>query len=267
MTSDPARLTPAQRAVRARADQLRAAEAAGRRRRRLVVAGGGVAAVVAAVLVVVRVTAGGGSLQETVPPGVGAGRADVQPAALVVPNPTSIRGVVAYDTAGWPTASHNGPAARALHHAHVTGPVTYAEAPPVGGDHNPVWMTCGTYAAPVPNERAVHNLEHGAVWITYRPGLAGSEVAALRAFAAGQSDVVETSAATGRIDQHSTYVDLSPYPGLSSPIVLTAWGYQLAVDSPTDPRMQAFVTTFRASPAYTPEYGGACGGGLGTPLH
>jgi len=192
----------------------------------------------------------------------------VQPGALAGANPTSIRGLIAYDTAGWPATSHNGPAGRALHHAHVTGPVTYPEAPPVGGDHNPTWMNCGVYAAPVPNERAVHTLEHGAVWITYQPTLPSGEVTALRAFVAHQSDVVETSAAIGgRVDQHATYMDLSPYPGLTQPIVASAWGYQLVVSSPTDPRLQQFVTTFRASPTYTPEYGAPCTGGVGTPLH
>jgi hypothetical protein len=61
-------------------------------------------------------------------------------------------------------------------------------------------------------------------------------------------------------------VDLTPYPGQSSPIIITSWGYQLKVTSPTDPRLQQFVDTFRYSKTYSPEYGGECTGGLGTPL-
>lgn len=61
-------------------------------------------------------------------------------------------------------------------------------------------------------------------------------------------------------------MDLSPYPGLPSPIVITSWEFQLKLTSPADPRLQEFVNKFRASQAYTPEYGGACTGGLGTPL-
>jgi Protein of unknown function (DUF3105) len=54
----------------------------------------------------------------------------------------------------------------------VTGPVTYAQNPPVGGPHDLVWLNCGIYTAPVRNENAVHSLEHGAVWVTYQPSLA-----------------------------------------------------------------------------------------------
>lgn len=42
--------------------------------------------------------------------------------------------------------------------------------------------------------------------------------------------------------------------------MLTAWGHQLEVSSPTDPRMQQFVDTFRHSRTYTPEYGAGVDG-------
>ncbi|MGD9430703.1 DUF3105 domain-containing protein [Arthrobacter russicus] len=31
-----------------------------------------------------------------------------------------------------------------------------------------MWTNCGIYTAPVEPTRAVHSLEHGAVWLTYR---------------------------------------------------------------------------------------------------
>jgi hypothetical protein len=178
------------------------------------------------------------------------------PTAGPLRSPSVVRNLAA----GWPTASHNGPAAQALAHDHVTGPVTYSVTPPVGGQHNAIWMNCGIYDMPVPNERAVHNLEHGAVWMTYRPSLPQSEVNQLRAFAGKQTMVPSTEGGPSR------YMDLSPYPGLPSPIVTSSWGFQLRVSSPTDPRLQQFVSTFRASPKYTPHYSGACTGGVGSPL-
>jgi hypothetical protein len=129
--------------------------------------------------------------------------------------------------------------------------------PPVGGDHNSDWANCGVYDQPLPNERAVHDMEHGAVWITYAPNLPEDEVTALRSFVARQSRI-------GSPAVH--YIDLSPYPGLNGPIVVSSWGFELALTSPSDPRLQQFVNTFRVSATYSPEYGGPCTGGLGTPL-
>ncbi|HET9659269.1 MAG TPA: DUF3105 domain-containing protein, partial [Thermomicrobiales bacterium] len=69
-------------------------------------------------------------------------------------------GVVTYDYAGG---------------QHDQGSLSYTESPPVGGTHNPTWQTCGYYDGVIPNENAVHSLEHGAVWITYRPDISDSD--------------------------------------------------------------------------------------------
>jgi hypothetical protein len=252
-----------ERSTRQKLEEVRARQRAEARRRRLVVgavAGVAVAAVVAVVAVFAVSGGGGSSRQEVMPPGVGGGTPVVQPAALTVANTTGIAGVVAYDTTGWPASSNNGPANQALGHLHVPGPVQYSVTPPVGGNHNAAWMNCGVYDKPVPAERAVHNLEHGAVWITYQPSLPQSEVNQLRAFF-GRQSVLSPGSASG-----SRYVDLTPYPGLPAPIVASSWGFQLRLTSPTDPRLQEFVSKFRVSQKYTPEYGSPCTGGLGTPL-
>ena len=56
----------------------------------------------------------------------------------------------------------------------VTGSVELPVVPPVAGEHNAAWQNCtgNVYDAPIANEHAVHSLEHGAIWITYRPDLA-----------------------------------------------------------------------------------------------
>ena len=250
-----------QAARRERVAAMRAEQQRAQRRRNLLTLG---ASAAAAVIVIGGVagylaTRGGGS-SEVMPSAVGGGATVSQGPVHVVANTSGISGVTEYDTAGWPQASSNGPAADALSHDHVPGAVTYSVTPPVGGDHNAEWMNCGIYDQPVPNEHAVHNLEHGAVWITYQPSLPQSAVSALRAFVAKQTMVSSGEGAASR------YMDLSPYPGLPSPVVISSWGFQLKVASPSDPRLQQFVNKFRASQQYTPEYGGACTGGLGTPL-
>ena len=190
------------------------------------------------------------STNQIVPAAV-SGETTVEPAPASVDNPTDITGLLAWDTAGYPGPGT--PGSGTLGHDHVPGPVTYAVTPPVGGPHNGIWMNAGVYTEPVPSERAVHNLEHGAVWITYRPSLPAGQVAQLVDFFKKQSMIDEPS------DQGRTnrFVDLSPWAddSLPSPIVISSWGYQLRVTSPTDPRLQQFVDTFRHSKTYSPEYG------------
>src|SRR5450759_717804 len=130
---------------------------------------------------------------------------------------------------------------------HVTGAVVYPQTPPVGGKHSAIWQNCGVYSAPVHNENAVHSLEHGAMWITYRPNLPAAEIAAI---------VNDTSGAA--------YALVSPYPGLPSPIVASAWGVQLKLNSATDPRLKSFINTYKSG-SHAPEPGGECTGGTGTP--
>jgi Protein of unknown function (DUF3105) len=186
--------------------------------------------------------------QQILPAAV-SGQTTVQPKPATVANPTDIKGVVAYNTAGYPGPGTPGPGT--LSHDHVPGPVTYAVTPPVGGPHNAIWMNAGVYTKPVPPERAVHNLEHGAVWITYNPDLPSSQVQQLVDFFNKQSMISEPGGRSNR------YVDVTPWTdnNLPSPIMISSWGYQLGVDSPGDPRLQQFVDTFRANKTYTPEYG------------
>jgi hypothetical protein len=247
---------------------MRAQERARERRQRLLIIGGGAGFAVIIILIVVIAVAskggGGKSNTEAAPPGVGSGTPRIEPAALVVKDTSGIQGVVAYDTAGWPTDSKNGPTNKALGHEHVDGPIKYSVTPPVGGDHNGEWMNCGVYTQPVPSERAVHNLEHGAIWITYDATLPQAQVDQLKSFVEKQSKVVLHSGSQSQ-KTGERYMDLTPFSNLGSPIVMTAWGHQLKLTSPTDPRMQKFVDTFRVNPTYTPEYGAACNGGVGTP--
>ncbi|UIJ35185.1 DUF3105 domain-containing protein [Allobranchiibius sp. GilTou73] len=184
------------------------------------------------------------------------GQTTTQPKPAQVKDDSGISGVLAWNTAGYPASGT--PNSGTVGHDHVPGPVAYAVTPPIGGPHNATWMNAGIYTKPVPNERAVHNLEHGAIWITYDPKLPTSEVNQLVAFVTKQSLIAEPALEQQGISgQKNRYIDLTPWASnsLPSPIVLSSWGHQLRVSSPTDPRMQKFVDTFRNSQKYTPEYG------------
>jgi hypothetical protein len=112
--------------------------------------------------------------------------------------------------------------------AHSTAPVSYPQIPPVGGTHNPVWTPCTFYDKPVQNEMAVHSLEHGAIWITYRADLPAADVAALATLARSRKDIVA-----------SPWDDTLP-----SPLVATAWGRQLVLQSTSDPRLTEFIRQY-----------------------
>jgi hypothetical protein len=129
---------------------------------------------------------------------------------------------------------------------HVEGVVDYEQTPPAGGSHNPAWLNCGVYSEPVPNENAVHSLEHGALWVTYDPALSDADVDALRA------------------KLPSTYVILSPFDGLPSPIVLSGWNTQLQVDDVDDERITAFIEEYWQS-ENVPEPGAPCTGAFEAP--
>ena len=45
--------------------------------------------------------------------------------------------------------------------------VGYNTTPPTSGDHWPRWAQCGFYPEGLPDELAVHNLEHGNVVVSY----------------------------------------------------------------------------------------------------
>lgn len=126
---------------------------------------------------------------------------------------------------------------------HVQDAVAYAQEPGVGGDHSPVWTNCGIYTEPVNEQRAVHSLEHGAVWVTYSPGLPTADIARLTTLA-----------------KDKPYVLLSPDKDQSAPVTATAWGTQVAVQDAGDPRIPAFIGAYAQSPK-APEPGAACTGG------
>jgi hypothetical protein len=129
--------------------------------------------------------------------------------------------------------------------------IVYEEAdqlPPVGGIHDPVWQNCGIYEEVVQTKNVLHSLEHGAVWVAYSPELPADDVTKLQ-------DLV----------RNDPFVVLSPYPGLRSPVVLTAWGIQLEIDSVNDSRISSFIDRYQQGPQ-TPELGATCQDGIGSPI-
>ena len=89
-------------------------------------------------------------------------------------------------------------------------------------------------------------MDHGAVWITYRPDLPEDQVNTLRDLA------------------REDYVLVSPYQGLRAPVIATAWRNQLELEGADDPRLRQFVYQFRVSET-APRSGNGCDNGRGQP--
>ncbi|MDO3395108.1 DUF3105 domain-containing protein [Nocardioides sp. SOB44] len=125
---------------------------------------------------------------------------------------------------------------------HVDGDVDYEQDPPVGGQHADRWLDCGVYETQVRAENVVHDLEHGTVLVTYRPGTSPADVERLEALLPDNGI-------------------LSPWDGLDAPVVVTVWGRQLALTGADDPRLPLFIDTFGAGET-APEPFASCAGGV-----
>ena len=125
---------------------------------------------------------------------------------------------------------------------HTLSSVTYGQVPPNQGDHSPVWQRCGFYSQPVGDKHAVHSLEHGVVWIAYDPALPETEVELIRGLA-----------------RNDDLILASPYQGLSAPVVVSAWGRQLPLDTVDSASLEQALLDIREGPE-APEPGGGCDG-------
>ncbi|MBM2621247.1 DUF3105 domain-containing protein [Actinoplanes sp. LDG1-06] len=128
--------------------------------------------------------------------------------------------------------------------SHKQGTQQYVTSPPVGGAHNATPQNCSgdVYDAPIANEHAVHSLEHGAVWITYKQGLAADQVNVLKGKVEGQD-----------------YTMMSPYAGLDKNVSVQVWGFQYKTDDVNDPKIDEFIKDTRLVSALEP--GISCSGG------
>lgn len=128
----------------------------------------------------------------------------------------------------------------------VKGTIEYDRKPPTNGDHNPLWQNCGFYQQPIQDRHAVHSLDHGVVWITYRPDLPQRQIESLRPYGS------------------ENYVIVSPYPAQDAPVIATSWRVQLELNGADDPRLKQFVNEFRIS-ELAPLSGNRCTLGVGDP--
>jgi uncharacterized protein DUF3105 len=124
-------------------------------------------------------------------------------------------------------------------------PFTYADTPATSGFHEQSWISePKVFDSQPPETRAVHSLEHGAVFVYYLPPEAEGGIA---------QEVIDRLAEIAQADQ-ATF--LAPYPGLTpeTALTLTAWNRRQscpAGDALTPqaaaPIVNGFVTAFECT--------------------
>jgi Protein of unknown function (DUF3105) len=106
---------------------------------------------------------------------------------------------------------------------HVTActPIDYATNPPSSGEHYPTWADFGVYDFALPRGYWMHNLEHGAVVVTYHcPAGCDADIAKAKAWLAQLTPDATCPAGPPR-------VLLVPDPLLDVPWAASSWGFTL----------------------------------------
>lgn len=107
-------------------------------------------------------------------------------------------------------------------------PTPYNSNPPTSGPHWPEPANWGVYKTTLSDEQVVHNLEHGGIWISYKPDAISAEtIVQLEDFAKRYRKVV-----------------VEPRSVNDSPIVLAAWTRVQKLDQYDETAILKFIGEF-----------------------
>jgi hypothetical protein len=134
------------------------------------------------------------------------------------------------DAAAAPDAAHCS-ATEAPHpdegaqHLDLCSPTGYRTNPPSSGNHYPYWAAYKTYPSPFPRGFWVHDLEHGAVVITYNcPDGCAAEVSAAQQLI----DALPTDPSC--VTPVKRRILMLPDPALDVRFAASSWGFTLRAD-------------------------------------
>ncbi|MDA1337700.1 MAG: DUF3105 domain-containing protein, partial [bacterium] len=123
--------------------------------------------------------------------------------------------------------------------------VAYQSNPPTSGNHWPTPLRDGAYDSEKPDEGAIHSLEHGRIWITYKPDIGKEAIDTLLKALQGQFGVI-----------------ISPRSANETDIALAAWmrldTFDVSEDGVLDTkRILDFTQRYRnKGPEYVPQMTG-----------
>jgi len=107
----------------------------------------------------------------------------------------------------------------------------YNSNPPTSGPHHANPAEWGVYAEEMNDQILIHNLEHGGIWISYRPGVASSTVERLESFH----------------HEFGRKIIVAPRQANDADIALAAWNHldKFSVSEFSEERVRAFIRAYR----------------------
>ncbi|MFB6212733.1 MAG: DUF3105 domain-containing protein [Candidatus Magasanikbacteria bacterium] len=102
----------------------------------------------------------------------------------------------------------------------------YNSNPPTSGPHWTNQAGWGVYSKPLPDEQLVHNLEHGGIWISYKPKKVSSSTL----------DQMKNLA-----QKYTNAVILTPRSKNDSPIAVASWGRLMKLKKFQRKKVEKFI--------------------------
>lgn len=127
----------------------------------------------------------------------------------------------------------------------------YNSNPPTSGPHWAVPAKNGIYDEVLADEQIIHSMEHGYVWISYRPDDSGPQSSSATQSAGLRSDEIKKLEAIVKDDDWK--IVLAPREANDAKIALAAWGRLLKMDDLDEGKIKEFIKTYRnRGPENTP---------------
>ncbi len=124
-------------------------------------------------------------------------------------------------------------------HITTTNHPAYNSNPPTSGWHFPQPAEWGAYKEEIPDETLLHNMEHGGVWISYKPNISEELKKKLEAF----------------YEKWGRKIIVTPRSQNDADIALAAWTHldKFSVGEYSEERIDNFIKAFRnRGPEYVP---------------
>ena len=115
----------------------------------------------------------------------------------------------------------------------------YSSNPPTSGPHWPQQAECKIYTQEIADEAAIHSLEHGAAWISYK----------------NKTDSALIKKLTDLVQKNSNKLLLSPRSKNDSSIAIASWGRLLKLEEFDEQQINDFI---KANKNNSPEPFAAC---------